>query len=611
MPITLALDKETERFRAGVMAPELACTTWASGGKSGIVHHTQARAVCGEWLADPDTRLVGHNVAYDMAVLGAAFPDLIPAIFDAYDADRITDTMLREKLLDIAQGRYRGHPRPDGSWVKKNYDLAGVARRRCGIVLEKDEWRLRFGELIPVPLSAWPEGATKYATDDAVATLAVYDRQGPTIAGEYHEARAAFALHLASCWGLRTNADSVEALKIATETALVAIKRRLVAAGLVRDDGTRDTKAAAAYMVEVCAREGLAIRRTDKGGVCLDLDACAATGDPVLADYADYTGYAKTLQADVVLLERATRFPVHPWYDLAESGRTTCSKPNIQNLRKLPGIRECFVPRAGKVFIQADLPQLELYTLAQCCYTWLGHSALGEMLKAGIDPHTAFAAKIQRCSYQEGVYLKKTGDESFYKKRQAAKAFNFGKPGGLGNATLAELAASPAYGVQITKKEAKAYSKEWLETFPEMREYFARVNALVAGGTATVTLPGTGFVRGGAPYCAACNTGFQGLGAACAKRGVYLVARAQYARPESPLYGARTVAFVHDEIIAEADEEKCHEAAHELARLMVVGANDFLPDVPIALEKMEPTVMRRWSKDATQVWKEGRLVPWG
>lgn len=127
---------------------------------------------------------------------------------------------------------------------------------------------------------------------------------------------------------------------------------------------------------------------------------------------------------------------------------------------------------------------------------------------------------------------------------------------------------------------------------------------------ATVTLPVTGFVRGGAMYCAACNTGFQGLGAACAKNGMWLVARAEYAEPSSPLYGARTVAFVHDEIIAEADEATCHESAHELVRLMVAGANAFLPDVPIALSKMEPTVMRAWSKDATQVFRNGRLVPW-
>ncbi len=276
-------------------------------------------------------------------------------------------------------------------------------------------------------------------------------------------------------------------------------------------------------------------------------------------------------------------------------------------------IRECFRPRQGRVFIQGDLPSLELFTLAQCCYSWLGHSTLGEMLKKGIDPHTSFAAKLGGMTYEEGVRLNKAKDPRFSKElRQIAKVFNFGKPGGLGPAKLVTLGASDAYRVIITEAEAKEYGKVWLETFPEMKEYFARINKLLQNPArlATVTLPITGFVRGGAMYCPASNTGFQGLGAACAKHGMWLVARAEYTQPSSPLYGSRTVAMVHDELIAECDEDKCHEAAHELVRLMVEGANAFLPDCPIALSKMEPTAMTSWSKDAKQVWHNGRLIPW-
>jgi DNA polymerase I-like protein with 3'-5' exonuclease and polymerase domains len=276
-------------------------------------------------------------------------------------------------------------------------------------------------------------------------------------------------------------------------------------------------------------------------------------------------------------------------------------------------IRECFVPRTGKIFIQADFPQLELYTLAQCCYTWLGHSALGEMLKKGVDPHTAFASKLAKVPYEEGCLLKDSGDKPFYRKRQVAKAFDFGKPGGLGNKKLKELAASPAYKVTITDEEAIEYSLEWHEMFPEMKPYFARVNKLLYGKeTCTIVLPGTGFVRGGAKYCAACNTGFQGLGAACFKHAMWLVAKAQYVDTSSPLFGSRTVAGVHDEIIAETDPGPgMSPAAFCLAHTMADAANKFLPDCPIAHEKMLPTAMWCWSKDAKTVLDaDGRLVPW-
>jgi DNA polymerase-1 len=162
---------------------------------------------------------------------------------------------------------------------------------------------------------------------------------------------------------------------------------------------------------------------------------------------------------------------------------------------------------------------------------------------------------------------------------------------------------------------AKELKAQWFEAFPEMPHYFARVNALCDNdsGRAFVETLFTKRWRGQATYCAACNNGFQALGADCAKNAAWLIAKAQYVDEKSPLYNTRTVAFVHDEFIGEVVDEpaRADAAARELARVMVEGANAFLPDVPIALEKMEPLLMRRWSKEAVSTFdKEGRLVPW-
>ena len=53
-------------------------------------------------LADPQRRIVGHNTAYEFATLGASYPKLLPAIFDAYRSYRITCTQLRQQLIVIA-----------------------------------------------------------------------------------------------------------------------------------------------------------------------------------------------------------------------------------------------------------------------------------------------------------------------------------------------------------------------------------------------------------------------------------------------------------------------------------------------------------------------------
>ena len=121
--------------------------------------------------------------------------------------------------------------------------------------------------------------------------------------------------------------------------------------------------------------------------------------------------------------------------------------------------------------------------------------------------------------------------------------------------------------------------------------------------------------RGACTYCAASNTFFQGLGSDAAKRALYLVQRACYThdgregRPYSVLFGSRSVNFVHDEIILETEDTPgAHDVAIELARVMVEGANEFLPDVPA---RTEPLLSRCWSKKAKPVFgPDGRLVPW-
>jgi DNA polymerase-1 len=712
--IPLAWDTETALIRPGLLAPPLVCVSYQRPGfEPKVQHWTDARPLLQGWLDDPNTLLVGHFVAYDAAVICAQFPELVSRVFAAYRAGRVTCTKKRQQLLDIAGGVYRGRPGANGKWIPHKYHLEELSRRHLGRPMQKDGWRLSYAEFRDAPIAQWPErarelqvrarvrleelrvkhqtaqhptkgtvvsdedeaeirnmsaivadvpeGVIRYPLDDATATLGVYlaqEQHAEFLKDQYRQAYADFVLYLSAVWGLRTNAAGVDALEAELVEAHAELKAELQAAGLVREDGTRDMKAVKRLMIEVCREKGLTIRRTDAHSKCelgdaceehvsLDADACEAAampkeadGAPVtaleasealgeddkaltLAKYAELVTLSKMLSNDVKMLRAGTTYPVHTRYDIAETGRTTSSNPNIQNLntgriknrnstaqRLRPGVRQAFVPRPGKVFFQADYPQLELYTLAQCCKSWLGYSALGDALNQGLDPHLAVAAKIVGCSYEEAAANKKRHDIDH--ARQVGKVFNFGKPGGLGNAKLT-LYARKAYGVTLTLEQCEAYTAQWHETFPEMRAYFARVNALFGEGVerATVTTLFTERHRGGATYCAACNNGFQALGVDCAKAGLCLVAEAEYCDTDSPLYGSRTVAFVHDELIGETDDGPgAHDAAVECARLMVTGANRYLPDVPIAMSKMEPTLMRAWSKDAKQVFLNGRLVPW-
>ncbi len=430
--IPFSLDKETHLIRPGCLAPEPVCATWAKGKEYGILHHTQVHDWLEGLLRDPEILFLGANIAFDFGVACAAWPDLTPLVFAAYENDRVTDVAIRQKMLDIAAGCYRGKLDQDNVWVPYRYGLEFLAKRILGIQLKKDGWRLRYGEFENIPLSGWisraiemqaearvllkagapfggheekdlqailldpPEQVITYAIDDARTALAVFIKQEPCAAeylkSQFHEARAAWALHLSSCWGMRTDLRGVEEVRVVTEAAIVDVKARLMALGIVRPDGSRDTKKATEFMLHACgwakatvdptlpgmgmlegewdseeeravkalarAREpkvksprvirgkgndcfyvalrddALPLRFTKTKEIALDAEACIATEDPVLKDYERYTGLGKTLNADVPMLLKGTVFPVHCRHDIAETSRVTHSGPNLANVSK-------------------------------------------------------------------------------------------------------------------------------------------------------------------------------------------------------------------------------------------------------------------------------------
>lgn len=608
--MVVAVDSETFLIRPGRLAPPLVCVSWCDGKRAGLLHHSEAREFVETLLCGSEV-IVGHNIAYDMAVFAAKWPDLLPRIFQAYADDRVTDTMLREKLCHIALGVLRGFRAGDDTPVKLGYSLGELAKRHLGRDLDKTTWRTGYADLVDVPLAAWPEGARNYAVEDARATFDVWADQEPEgrpyLADEYRQARAAWWLHLAAAWGLRTDPAAVERFRAQIETEIVEARKTCVAAGLVRANGTRDTKVAAQLVEKVCADKGVDVPRTGKGAVSLSRGTCSDLGHPVLDAYARISSLGKQLSSDLPLLERGAAKPIQARFDtLLETGRTS-SSPNIQNMPRKGGMRECFVPRAGFVFASADYSQMELRTVAQVCVTLFGFSRLGEALNAGIDPHLEMAARILGISYDEAKRRQKEGDERVDDARQTAKVANFGFPGGLGALRLVDFART-IYGVEISEADAVRLKQTWLASWPEFRAYFARVGDICDALNPAIEQLFVGRTRGGVSYTEACNTLFQGLAADAAKAAGFAVSRACYVEPASPLFGSRIVNFVHDEIIIETPEKDAHKAAEELARVMVCGASVLMPDVP---PSAEPVLMRRWSKKAKQIRDaQGRLVPW-
>jgi hypothetical protein len=636
----IALDLETCRFGPRQMAPRPICAAmaWleAPGEVAAVLHHCNADIdedgmyVIGPLLTSDTRQIIGHNIAYDMSCIGAHYPELLPAIFQAYDENRITDTMIRAKLLDITKGCYRGFRRlPNGKQEKLSYGLGdpatgggcGLVRRCFGVRLDKDTWRLRYEELEDIPLAEWPEGAREYALDDARWTLKLWELQeehSDLLEDQYRQARAAFWLRLMSCWGLTTDLWAVNALRGKTAIKIEELARRLLPYRLVhpRPDGgyKRNLAPARVLMIDVCRIRKVEPPKTEAGAIALDDASCRKSGHPALVDYAEFTSATKRLGTDIELLESGTEDPIHARFEeLLETGRTS-SSPNVQNPPREGGVRECYVPRPGFVFASADFSMLELRTVAQVLYTRFGASTLRDALNAGRDPHTEVACRILGVSYEAGAAMHETEDHDFEQVRAVGKVANFGFPGGLGPTRLVHFALL-SYGVTLTEHQARKLKETWLSQWPEFRDYFAWIASEVDRPQPRIRHLYSNRWRGGMTYTAACNSFFQGLGADAAKAAGWTVSKACYLgtprqgeRP-NPLLGSRIVNFIHDEFIVEVPEPIGHEAAHELARLMQDAAQVWTPDVAMKVGK--PKLMRRWSKDAKAVWKEGRLVAWG
>src|SRR5690606_20530491 len=499
--LRLSWDTEPTLFGPGRMSPPLTCLSWMYVGDVGLLEWKESKDFLAERLKDPNCLHVGHHIAYDMAVMAAEHPELLPLFRSAYRESRVTDTMIRQMLLDNAIGKFGGYWTEyknakgdiDEKYIKIYYSLDACYHRVTKKRLKKGTVQLRYGELRDVPMEYWSDEALEYPIDDVRATDAVFEWQEgfceqviagygkidgghidlpDPLADQFAQARAAFWIQLMAVWGIRTEPERVDIVEAFVQKEIEKLREVLIKAGLLRKDGTRNIAAATERMIAVMGGEDRC-RKTKTKRIQLTAEACQESGDSLLMDYAEITSLGSVLSKDLPALRRGKKLPIHSSFrSFVATGRTSSSDPNIQNIRRLAGIRECFVPRPGKVFLDCDYDGLELRTLAQVCLRLLGKSRLAEIINEGKDPHLMFAAELLHIDYEEAVRRKK--DPDVKEARQLAKAANFGFPGGLGYETFIKFAKG--YDVLITIEEAQRLKDNWLKTFPEMRDYFALVS---------------------------------------------------------------------------------------------------------------------------------------
>ena len=251
----LALDTETHPIAPGLAAPPMVCTTWATKHDEGIIHVKYARKHWKRWLkkaAKKKLLLTNVTVHYDMAVVAAQWPEFMPLILEAYEANQIHCTTIDQRLIDIANGVLESKLRPKAT---RMYNLKALVKRRFDRDREKgeDTWRVRYNELEHLPVSKWPKFARKWAQEngrpfsDPVAYAVqdardAYDLKADILkSGDAEllrdngeQAYTAFALHLQTCRGIRTDPVACHKLINALEDELTRCEKLLREKDLLR-----------------------------------------------------------------------------------------------------------------------------------------------------------------------------------------------------------------------------------------------------------------------------------------------------------------------------------------------------------------------------------------
>ena len=509
MPTEVSFDLETFLITPGNLTPPPVCGSFATAEEAWLEPAAEALETLGGLLR-PGVRIDGANIAFDFAVAGAHFPELLPLIFEHYERGGVFDVQLAIALDAIANGLLGREPstggplrvmKHDGTWgkVTKRYSLETCVRLVLGRnnAKENDQYRLRYGELAPLPIEAWPEIARQYPIDDvrntrevataqrARAAVGAYQNLGPIVRYKpidgtaaplgwdhlTHQARAAFAMQLAAVWGLRANPEAVEALAAKMTIEAAETTEKLRAAGLLTPEGKEDNAAikrqvALAYgsdpfsecpackgmgkvtspksgnpiNCKTCSATGLevgpSVPRTPADGIKADRDTLEESHDPILESLAEAD--AKILDTYIPFLRSAARHPVNVSPNvLLDTARASWGL--LQTLPKSGGVRECLEAPPGWLIVSVDYNALEFCTLAQVALWVVGYSRIAEALNEKKDPHSMLGARMLSTDYDRFMLALKADEtkKAFKAIRQGTKAGNFGFGGLMGAARFA------------------------------------------------------------------------------------------------------------------------------------------------------------------------------
>jgi DNA polymerase I-like protein with 3'-5' exonuclease and polymerase domains len=511
-----------------------------------------------------ESAMIFHNAPFDLDVI-AEHIHVKQWIYDVVDRNKVFDTAILYKLWHLA----------NVGFVPFKSSLDHLSRTLIGETLVKDDSvRCNFMQFKGKPISEIPEEFVEYGSKDVVATwdayfvltsrIKKYDTMG-TLLSHHIQIKGAVALEHIYKNGIRIDLKAKDEKLKEMNAELEKQGDILATYGWVR--GVKGLKERYENIVSALGISDL-LPRTEDGSISSKREDLEKFDHlPFVRAHLDYMEVEK---ASTFIRDLNTE-RIHPRYGaILNTGRTSCSggksAVNIQQIPRVGGIREIFIPEEGKKFVDIDYSALELAGLAQVCITKFGYSKMGDLINEGKCLHYYTASNVYRKPESEV-----TKDE-----RQFAKIPNFAFPTNMSPSTF--VSYCKGYNVPMTEEQGEQVKRAYAETYPEISQEFWNVPY---GENSVMTL--TGRLRANCSYTAYLNTQFQGLCADGAKLALYEVDKAGY----------KIVAFIHDQIMVEVADGLALDALDTVSKIMVESMQQVIPDVKISVEG---EILERWKK---------------
>ena len=272
---------------------------------------------------------------------------------------------------------------------------------------------------------------------------------------------------------------------------------------------------------------------------------------------------------------------IHPLFKQigASSGRTSCTEPNLQNIKADSRFRSCFIAPKGRKLVIADYSGCELRIIAELS----GDPVFLETFRNGGDLHSIVATEI---------FKKNVSKNENPELRQKAKIINFGLAYGMGPQGLSSA-------LEISEDEARELLDKYFQSYPLVKRYLEKSAEEAIQKGYSVTIGGrrryyeiddkkdSKTIASVARQ--AKNAPIQGTNADMTKLALIWIRD----KIKERKLDAMLINTVHDEIVLECDEQIAEEVADITRNCMVKAGEYYLSKLPV---EVECSISECWEK---------------